>query len=135
MKIVRCFFSTSPQVFVKLFFLAVLLFPAGCKTTSATTSLPHILKEFHDPASKTVLVAAHRGAHKGNFENSIASTLRSIELGVDIIEVDVRTTKDGKLVLMHDSSIDRTTTGEGKVGDLTFEQIRKYRLKGLPMVG
>lgn len=129
MKIVRCFFSTSPQVFVKLFFLAVLLFPAGCKTTSATTSLPHILKEFHDPASKTVLVAAHRGAHKGNFENSIASTLRSIELGVDIIEVDVRTTKDGKLVLMHDSSIDRTTTGEGKVGDLTFEQIRKYRLK------
>jgi len=65
----------------------------------------------------------------GNFENSLASTKQSIRSGVDIVEVDVRTTKDGHLVLMHDSSIDRTTTGKGKVEDLTLAEIRKFRLK------
>src|SRR5690606_6884134 len=48
----------------------------------------------------------------------------------DIIEVDVRSTKDGYLVLMHDSRIDRTTTGNGKVEELTFAEIRKHHLKG-----
>jgi glycerophosphoryl diester phosphodiesterase len=65
----------------------------------------------------------------GNFENSLASTKQSIRSGVDIVEVDVRTTKDGHLVLMHDSRIDRTTTGKGKIEDLTLAEIRKFRLR------
>lgn len=103
------------------------LFFISCSGTK--TDLNNTFSEFNSPASKTVLVAAHRGAHNGNFENSIASTKNAIKLGVDIVEMDVRTTKDGHLVLMHDSSIDRTTTGTGKVEELTLAQIRAYKLK------
>jgi len=109
-------------VFVSIFFLS-------CTSTKTSDNLAKTFNEFHNPSSKTVLVAAHRGAHMGNFENSIASTKKSIALGVDIIEMDVRTTKDGHIILMHDSSIDRTTTGKGKVKDLTLAEIRTYKLK------
>ena len=109
--------------------LTTLVFFLSCTSTKTATDLSTAVNVFHDPSSKTILVAAHRGAHMGNFENSIASTKQSIRLGVDIIEVDVRTTKDGHLVLMHDSKIDRTTTGKGKVEDLTLAEIRKYHLK------
>lgn len=109
--------------------LCVAFFFISCASTKNATDLSEVLHAFHDPSSKTVLVAAHRGAHMGNFENSIASTKEAIRLGVDIVEADVRTTKDGHIILMHDSSIDRTTTGKGKVEDLTLYEIRKYRLK------
>ena len=110
-----------------LFVLGLLL---SCSSTRMVTGLDLTLRAFNDPSSGIVMVAAHRGAHMGNFENSIASTKEAIRLGVDIVEVDVRTTKDGHLVLMHDASIDRTTTGKGNVSDLTLMEIRTYRLKG-----
>ena len=97
--------------------------------SKTATNIASTLSEFNNAASKTVLVAAHRGAHMGNFENSIESSLKSIALGVDIIEVDVKTTKDGHLVLMHDGSIDRTTTGTGKVEELTLAEIQSFKLK------
>ncbi|MCG2460445.1 glycerophosphodiester phosphodiesterase family protein [Flavobacteriaceae bacterium F89] len=115
--------------FFKYVASAALVLLLSCASTKTVTDLSTAVNVFHDPSSKTVLVAAHRGAHMGNYENSIASTRQSIRLGVDIIEVDVRTTKDGHLVLMHDSRIDRTTTGKGKVEDLTLAEIRKFRLK------
>ncbi|MDN3619510.1 glycerophosphodiester phosphodiesterase family protein [Polaribacter undariae] len=93
------------------------------------TNIATTLSEFKNVTSNSILVAAHRGAHMGNFENSIESSLKSIELGVDIIEVDVKTTKDGHLILMHDGSIDRTTTGTGKVEELTLAEIRSFKLK------
>lgn len=114
---------------LKYLALCATIFFLACASTKNAAGLSEVLSEFHSPSSKIVLVAAHRGAHIGNFENSIASTKKAIILGVDIVEADVRTTKDGHLVLMHDSSIDRTTTGKGKVEDLTLAQIRKYRLK------
>jgi len=49
---------------------------------------------------------------------------RAIELGVDQIEIDVRLTRDGRLVLMHDPTVDRTTNGKGKVADLSLAEIR-----------
>ncbi|MBM1105107.1 glycerophosphodiester phosphodiesterase family protein [Aurantibacter crassamenti] len=109
-------------LFVGVFFMS-------CASVKNTTDLPEVLRLFHDSNANTVLVAAHRGAHNGNFENSIASTKKAIQLGVDIVEADVKTTKDGYLILMHDSSIDRTTTGKGKVEELTFAEIRTYNLK------
>ncbi|NRB24515.1 glycerophosphodiester phosphodiesterase family protein [Shewanella sp.] len=76
-----------------------------------------------------VLVAAHRGAHNDLPENSIAAIKEAIRLGVDIIEIDVRLTQDNQLVLMHDSSLDRTTNGSGDISALTFQQVRTFRLK------
>jgi len=109
-------------VFATIFFLS-------CTSTNNNASGSKIFKEFHNANSKTVLVAAHRGAHMDNFENSLASIYEAIVLGVDIVELDVRTTKDSILVLMHDSKIDRTTTGKGKVEDLTLAELKSYRLK------
>jgi glycerophosphoryl diester phosphodiesterase len=70
-------------------------------------------------------IVAHRGASLERPECTLASTLRAIEAGATAVEVDVRTTKDGHLVLLHDATLDRTTNGSGKVSDVTFEELRK----------
>ncbi|RKX99967.1 glycerophosphodiester phosphodiesterase, partial [Candidatus Poribacteria bacterium] len=57
-------------------------------------------------------------------ENTLLSFRTAIELGVDAVECDVRLTKDGRLILMHDETVDRTTNGSGRVSELTFEEIR-----------
>ncbi|WP_223593784.1 glycerophosphodiester phosphodiesterase family protein [Neobacillus bataviensis] len=70
------------------------------------------------------VVAAHRGVPSIAPENTMASYRKAYEMGADMIETDVQRTKDGKLVIMHDYSVDRTTNGKGNVKDLTLEQIR-----------
>ena len=52
-----------------------------------------------------------------------------IDMGVDVIEIDLKKTKDGHLILMHDKKIDRTTTGKGYPADYTLEELRQFRLK------
>jgi glycerophosphoryl diester phosphodiesterase len=68
-------------------------------------------------------VVAHRGAGVLAPENTLAAIRKGIELGVSFVEVDVRTTADGELVLMHDSSVSRTTDGTGEVRMQTAAQI------------
>lgn len=117
-------------MFRKIMFVA-LLQVAGVAIASAqeTARFKEINKAFLSPHSKIVLIASHRGAHNDFPENSMAAFKRGIELGIDVIELDVRHTKDDSLVIMHDASVDRTTNGTGKVADLTFEEVRKLRLK------
>ena len=79
---------------------------------------------------KSILVVAHRGAHKTVPENTLASLEKAIELGVDYVELDVRRTKDGVLVLLHDASVNRMTNGKGKIEDLTFDEIHKLNIRG-----
>lgn len=67
---------------------------------------------------------AHRGATGYAPENTIAAFDLAVEMKADYIEIDVQRSKDGKLVLIHDTTVDRTTDGTGKVGDLTFDQLR-----------
>lgn len=78
---------------------------------------------------RPVLVVAHRGCWRSTAENSIASIEACVELGVDIVELDVRRTADGALILMHDETVDRTTNGRGRVEDLTLDQIQALRLR------
>ncbi|OUW86679.1 MAG: hypothetical protein CBD74_02100 [Saprospirales bacterium TMED214] len=66
---------------------------------------------------------AHRGASLSAPENTLASTVKAIELGVDRIEMDVRQSKDGVLVLMHDARLERTTNGKGYLRDFTYEEL------------
>lgn len=61
------------------------------------------------------LIVSHRGACRHAPENTIASGLRAAELGADIVELDVRTSADGVLYLLHDAMLDRTTSGTGPV--------------------
>lgn len=76
-----------------------------------------------------IYVIAHRGEHVHHAENSIPAIESAIALGADYAELDVRTTSDGKLVLMHDKTVDRTTDGHGEVKDLTAEQIAGLTFK------
>ena len=75
-----------------------------------------------------VAVIAQRAEHIRNPENSLSGIRAAIDLGADYVELDVRTTLDGRLVLMHDATVDRTTNGNGAVAQLTFDRIRALKL-------
>lgn len=78
---------------------------------------------------ESVLVVSHRGDWRNFPENSLAAIDNAIKMGVDIVELDVQRTKDGQLILMHDPTLDRTTTGKGKVAEVSLDSIRKLKLK------
>lgn len=83
------------------------------------------------PASKNgFIVIAHRGSHLVKPENTVAAVEDAIKAGADYVEIDLRTTKDGHLVLCHDETVDRTSNGKGKVRDLNVDEIAKLELKG-----
>src|SRR5580693_4731176 len=75
-------------------------------------------------AADKVVVIAHRGEHRAHPENTLPAFQAAIDAGADFFELDVRTTSDGRLVLMHDAKVDRTTNGTGLVRQMTFDQIR-----------
>src|SRR5664279_483863 len=74
------------------------------------------------------IVIAHRGDHVLVPENTIAAYKNGIKNGVDFVEIDLRTTKDSVLVIMHDASVDRMTNGKGKISDLTYAEVRKLKV-------
>ena len=82
-----------------------------------------------EKARSGILVCAHRSYHKNYPENSIQSIRDAINAGIDFVELDVRTTRDSMLVLMHDETIDRTTTGSGKVSEFTYTELQAFFLK------
>jgi glycerophosphoryl diester phosphodiesterase len=74
---------------------------------------------------KGLLKIGHRGAKAYESENTLSSFQRAIALGVDAVELDVRKTKDNKIVVIHNSDVNKTTNGSGSVSDLTLEEIQK----------
>ncbi|MDX8342404.1 glycerophosphodiester phosphodiesterase [Rossellomorea sp. YZS02] len=74
--------------------------------------------------AKQVENIAHRGAAAYAPENTMASYDLAVDMKADYIEIDVQRSKDGELVVIHDTSVDRTTDGSGKVGDLTLEEMK-----------
>lgn len=88
-----------------------------------------IIREFLNPNGRALIVA-----HRGNWlnglpENGLDSIRESIEEGVDMVELDIRTTSDGVPILMHDSNVNRTTNGSGEVNSLTLAQLKQLCLK------
>lgn len=69
-------------------------------------------------------IIAHRGSSADRPENTLASTPRAIHVGATAVEVDIRATSDGQLVLLHDATLDRTTDGTGSVGDKTLSEVK-----------
>ncbi|WCT13397.1 glycerophosphodiester phosphodiesterase family protein [Mucilaginibacter jinjuensis] len=102
---------------------------------NANAQVDKLIKQLHNPNDKNVLVAAHRGDWRNAPENSLQAYKLAIDMGVDIIEVDLNRTSDGVLIIMHDETIDRTTNGKGKPSDYTLEQLKKFHLRnGLGVV-
>lgn len=68
---------------------------------------------------------AHRGASAYAPENTMVAFKRASEIGADAIELDAKLTRDGVIAIIHDVTLDRTTTGKGKVNSINFKEIRK----------
>lgn len=103
---------------------AILLFPA-----ITYGQVNEKIKQLHDPQTKNVMVVAHRGDWRNAPENSLAGYKLAIEMGVDMIEIDLNKTSDGVVVIMHDGTIDRTTNGKGKPSDYTLAELKKFHLR------
>lgn len=88
-----------------------------------------IAAQINDPKSQYVVVACHRGDWRNWPENSIPAIKSIIDMGADIMELDLKLTKDSVLVLSHDATIDRCTNGKGRVSDFTLDSLKTFRLK------
>lgn len=78
-----------------------------------------------EPRQGNVYVVAHRGVHEGIPENTLAAYRKAIELGCDFVEVDVRTTKDGELVSVHNASVEAYAPGQaGRVKEMTLAELQ-----------
>lgn len=107
-------------------FYILLFLITSCQTNN---QFDKTLNEFHNSKSEYVMVAAHRAAHNIHPENSLPAIQHAIDLGVDIIELDVKVSKDGIPFLMHDGTINRTTNGKGDGEEYSMEELKKLRLK------
>ena len=124
-----------------LFSLAALALLSGCKEAAPkyANRADAIAAQIHDPASKYVVVACHRGDWRNFPENSISAIESIIRYGADIMELDLKLTKDSVLVLSHDRDVKRCTNfssvfkdepeKSAKVSDLTYEEIQMLSLK------
>lgn len=119
-----------------LIFLVLAGYTNSCKKSISKERLEaeaiyrnEVIQAIKSQSRRNILVCAHRGFHREAPENSIKSIQDAIEANIDIVEVDVRTTKDSVLILMHDDKIDRTTTGEGYVKDYTYAQLLEFNLR------
>ena len=110
--------------------VTVILFALLCSMQiMAQDRVEVIRKKLFSCDESSIIVAAHRGDWRNYPENSLAAIDNAIKMGVDIVELDVQRTKDGVLILMHDTSLDRTTTGKGKIKEVTMDSIAKLNLK------
>lgn len=83
---------------------------------------------------QSLLIGAHRGAMCHAPENTLAAFEKAIDFRTYRIEMDVRGTRDGHIVVMHDETVDRTTNGTGRVRDLTLEELRRLGVGGSEQV-
>ena len=99
------------------------------RTTGQVGHADKIVAALHDASTRYVVVVAHRGDWRNYPENSIPAIESVIRMGVDVMELDVKMTRDSVLVLSHDWTLNRTTTGSGNISDYTYEQLLAFDLK------
>lgn len=79
---------------------------------------------------KKLLVIGHRGAMGHETENTLASVQKAMDLGVDMIEIDVFKIKSGEIVVFHDVYLDRLTNTTGKIEDFEYKHLRNVKVEG-----
>lgn len=105
-----------------------------CATDRVRADIASILDSYRDSESSRVLIACHRAGYLSDQgkhlpENSVPAILDSIRAGAEILEIDLALTSDGELVLMHDTKLDRTTTGKGLVSKHSLTEIKALKLR------
>ncbi|MCF0182035.1 MAG: glycerophosphodiester phosphodiesterase family protein [Muribaculaceae bacterium] len=117
-------------------FIAILILACAATLASAqtlgqnpTNKASMLRNKILSGDKSSVIVVAHRGDWRYAPENSIAAIEHSIASGVDVVELDLQLTKDSVLIIMHDTSLNRTTTGKGAVSAWTLDSIKTLKLK------
>lgn len=123
----------------KLLLIGLAVLAAACSQPQYANRAEAIVAQIHDPHSKYVVVACHRGDWRNFPENSIPAIESIIRIGADMMELDLKMTKDSVLVLSHDHDVKRCTNFKSvfkddpeksaKVKDLTYEEIQMLSLK------
>lgn len=110
--------------------IVLLLLCSGCvNTESKNNRINDFINTLENSRNEEVIVVAHRGDWRHAPENSLQAIQNAIEMGVDMVEIDVRMTKDSILVLMHDKALDRTTNGKGLITDWTLDSLKILYLR------
>ncbi|MCX7838790.1 MAG: glycerophosphodiester phosphodiesterase family protein [Anaerolineae bacterium] len=114
----------------KLFLFSMLLLvacsaPASPTPTATLVPTPRALASPTLRAPRQPLVVAHRGGAALAPENTLGAFVNALQLGVDMVECDVHLSKDGHVIVMHDTDVARTTDGRGYIADLTLAEIKK----------
>jgi glycerophosphoryl diester phosphodiesterase len=124
-----------PRLCMALAGTALVMASATASAAPAFDRGAAIAAEIAHGRTGNVLVVAHRADWRAHPENSLPAMRSAIAMGVDVVEADVRRTKDGHFVIIHDTTLDRSTTGCGRVADFTLEELRQLRLRdgvGMP---
>ncbi|MEH7380986.1 glycerophosphodiester phosphodiesterase family protein [Bacillus sp. JJ1533] len=108
---------------IKRYIILTLLISLGF----ATIALAMVERKEEPAVAREPLIIAHRGANDRFNEHTLTAYKIASEDGIDYLEIDLRMTKDGELVAMHDDTIDRTTNGKGKVSDYTLEELKNFK--------
>jgi glycerophosphoryl diester phosphodiesterase len=119
-----------------IMFVTGILFFYSCNKTHTQLhtvnihSISDLQNYFQYSPEKDIMIAGHRGGMlEGYPENSIAACEKTLSMMHAYFEIDARLTKDSVIVLMHDVTIDRTTTGKGNVSDYTYDELQQFDLK------
>jgi glycerophosphoryl diester phosphodiesterase len=108
------------------FLLGIIVVMSGIYGSLACTQgEPAVDRVFFKQSGSQPLVIAHRGGGGLFPENTLYAFKKAADLGVDVIELDVRGTSDGELVVIHDPTVQRTTDGTGRVNELTLSELKK----------
>jgi glycerophosphoryl diester phosphodiesterase len=92
---------------------------------ASQTGKKAVEKAIFQNEKSSFLVFAHRGGGGLYPEHTLEAFKFSTDLGVDVLELDIQATSDGKLVVLHDSTVNRTTDGSGQIGEMTLAQLKK----------
>ena len=116
--------------------ISFLLLAAACailscapKTGAPSNKAEKVIAAIHDPSSKYVVVVCHMGDWRNYPENSLGAIESVIRMGADIVEIDLKLTKDSVLVLSHDRTCNRMTTGKGDISTMTYDSLATFNLK------
>lgn len=115
--------------------IGILFINLSCKAQSKNSqalvekpAIEYLIQNIENSKNNQIIVVAHRGDWRNAPENSLKSIQNCIDMGVDMVEIDLKQTKDKHLVLMHDMTIDRTTNGKGRVKDFTLDSLKTFKL-------
>jgi glycerophosphoryl diester phosphodiesterase len=105
--------------------LVTLLWLALVYLVLSAFASPRPERTFFEKTNDDILVIAHQGGDGLFPSNTLYAFQEAAKLGVDVLELDLHSSKDGELVVIHDDTVDRTTNGTGNVGDLTLEELKE----------